>query len=506
MRAAPEQIGPGCFLSADPAEGEMLSLSPDAAALVFLRGLGGKSSSGVVGTRTRHGFTVIELLVVMGITAVLAVLTVLSFSALGKRTSRQGAADNVMGLLRGAQIAAVDSGLGSLVRIDTQERSLHGIASTVQAAWHFETQTVPASLPPAATGVTPGAKSMDGIVYGATAGQPGFAGLCFQFDGTSQYVDCSLDASGNFRNYPVYDQTEGIRIEAYVRPEATTGDYMGVIAKCYCPAAGIADPTSTGYILGVSRSGSPSTYRVHAGFVVKDATGAHGLVYVAYPPPPAGNPAEFRDGAWHRIAAEFDGYEARLFVDGLLVRSAAAPNPPAHLVPARTEALKMGVMHYGMPPFVAVNDYYFQGLIDEPQVLSVAGGSHFQLPEGVPLATSDPVVHYNGQGQLDTAYNPGPVYVTVGDPYQSAVLANDGGGALTLQSSNPFPPTGGAVVIGTPAAGYEVITYTNASGLTLDGTVGRGAYGTTSFPHSAGDTVYFARTVTVSAAGQVRQL
>jgi prepilin-type N-terminal cleavage/methylation domain-containing protein len=524
VRLAPEHQ---CLqLSCDgiTAEGTMF-VSRCRAVLRGLCALRGESSFSVVGPR-RRAFTVIELIVVMGIVAVMAVLTIMSFSAMGKRSSRAGAADNIKGLLRAAQTAAVDSGLGSLVRIDTRERSLHGIANTVQAAWHFENQTAPAGLPPGATGLTAGAKSMDGIVYRATAGQQGVAGLSFGFNATNQqYVDCGT--------YPVYDQTEGIRIEAYVRPQATTGDYMGVIAKCLCPLGGLLDSASGGYILGVSRSGSPSTYRVHAGFVVTDAAGTPGLIYLFYPPPPGGDPREFRDGEWHNIAAEFDGYEARLFIDGVPVyvttqfyRKPPFPsNPPvafvapAQIVPARSQALTVGAMHYGMPPFVPVNDYYFQGLIDEPQVLSVAGGSHFKLPEGVPLVSSVGVVHYNGQGQLDIAYHSAPVYVSVGDPYQTAVLGNDTGGTLVLQGSNPFPPTGGAVIVGGPSGPYEVVTYASVTGLTLNvpppppiplpvdpGALGRGSYGTTASVHAARETVYFARTVKVGATGLVEQI
>jgi len=474
--------------------------------------LGGERSFAVVGQR-RRAFTVIELLVVMAIIGVLAVLTIMSFSALGKRSSRAGAAGNVMGLLRGARTAAVDSGLGSLVRIDTGERSLHGIANTVQAAWHFET---------ANAGVTPGAKSMDGAVNGATPGQQGVAGLCFQFNGTNnQYVDCG--------GFPVYDQTEGIRIEAYVRPEgAPPSPLEGVISKC--------DPAlQQGYILGVERTAPAGTYRAHGGFFIRDANGVLVALHLAYPPappglPPPSDPREFRGGEWHHIAAEFDGFEARLFVDGVRVAAksylqdlTAVPPwpgfpPPGRIVPARSTPLCVGRMTYqlGAGP---VTDYYFQGRIDEPQVLSVAGGSHFKLPEGVQLTTSAPVVHFNGQGQLDIAYHSQPVYVTVGDPYQTAVLANDAGGTLLLRNTNPFPPTGGAVVVGNPTLGYEVVTYTSASSLTLNvgslpaidpGAVGRDSYGTTFFsvygPHAQGDTVYFARTVKVGATGLVEQI
>lgn len=459
----------------------------------------------------RCAFTVIELIVVMAIVAVMAVLTIMSFSAMGKRSSRAGAADNIKGLLRAAQTAAVDSGLGSLVRIDTKERSLHGIANTVQAAWHLESVS---------GNITPGAKSMDGVVNGATAIQQGVAGLCFRFS-PNAYVDCGT--------YPVYDQTEGIRVEAYVNPDVRTppapapsGWLEGVIGK--------GDGQNGGYILGVVVTPAGLTYQVHSGFILQGANGNPVRLHLQYP---AATPdlRELRCGEWHHIATEFDGFEARLYVDGTLVdldsyrqpeniasdpNPVADPNPatdvgfaaPAQITPARGASLRVGMMNYMGGP------QYFQGLIDEPQLLSVAGGSHFKLPEGVPLVSSVGVVHYNGQGQLDIAYHSAPVYVSVGDPYQTAVLANDTGGTLVLRGTNPFPPTGGEVIVGGPSAAYEVITYTNSGGQTLNvgplavdpGALGRGSYGTTQSAHLAGETVYFARTVKVGPTGLVGQI
>ena len=74
----------------------------------------------------------LELLVVMAIMSILAVLTILSFSAMGKRNSREGAAESIMGLFRAAQIAAVDNGLGSLVRVDMQDRANRRVDFCIQ--------------------------------------------------------------------------------------------------------------------------------------------------------------------------------------------------------------------------------------------------------------------------------------------------------------------------------------------------------------------------------------
>jgi hypothetical protein len=352
----------------------------------------------------------------------------------------------------------------------------------------------------------------------------GVAGLSLHF-GTDPvditklqyYVDCG--------NYPVYDQTEGIRIGAYVHASSVSPppgwEPQGVISK--------GDGATSGYMLGIVPTPTGQKYEVHSGFVLRDVYGNTVLLHLVYPPfppgplppwPPADDPRELRCGEWHHIATEFDGFEARLYLDGARVAATQLPNPPGHIIPAvgtqDYHHLCIGRMYYGLggPPQWRA----FEGLIDEPQVLSVAGGSHFQLPAGVPLGTSAPVVHFNAQGQLDSNYHAQAVYATVGDPYQTALLDQPivaGDVLITLTSRNPFPAARGVVILGNPTAGYEVVTCTSANGLTLNvggwptvdpGAIGRGSYGTTPMDHSAGDTVYFARAVSVSMAGLVEQI
>ena len=90
---------------------------------------------------------------------------------------------------------------------------------------------------------------------------------------------------------------------------------------------------------------------------------------------------------------------------------------------------------------------YFLGLIDEPRVISIAGGAPVTLPQRVPLTANYQVVHFDSQGFLDPAYHSDDVYIALGDPYQSAPLAadvtdtDDTGDPITLAAGrNPFPP------------------------------------------------------------------
>lgn len=455
--------------------------------------------------RRRTGFTLIEMLVVMSIVAVLGVLTALSMVAIGRRSSREGAAEDVMGILRQARLSAVDSGRGALVRISSVERTLYGLSSTIEAAWHFE-EVDPIS------NVTPGAKRMDGTIIDTDVPptlvvQPGAVGLCLDFDGTDDYVDCL--------RYPVYDPTDGIRLEAYVRPEGATADreLFGVIAK-------MDQAGGAGYSLGLEYRLSRDAYVVHGGFFINDPALPDGIHLASYYYDTATTTEEgmtLAGSRWHHVAMEFDGYEARLFVNGVLVdldsyraseNTGVDRNPvwdpvehtdktfstPARIKPARASNLEIGRAYYQFPPPPAYR--YFQGRIDEPKLLSVAGGRRVALPERVPIVASNPVIHFDRQGHLDIAYHSGQdVSVGLGDPYQAAELAEDKGATLDLLTSNPFPPTGGIVMIAN-----ELIRYQSATGLTL--TVSKPARVPV---HPAGAQVLFARVVVVDHMGIVRR-
>lgn len=440
----------------------------------------------------------VELLVVMAIMAVLVALTVASFAAVGRRSSREGAAENVLAILRQAQMSAVDGGRGALVRINPAEGTLYGISSKVVAAWHFDEalDTVADGLPD----VTPGARNMNGTyVPGIMAvGDPwvaeGAVGLCIPFDGIDTYIDCG--------SYPIYDQTDGIRIEAYVRPEgAADGDVLGVMGK---------SSGTTGYALGLEcLSGTDQIYALHGVLYVQAADGTNLVIELISPWGLAGY-------TWHHVALEFDGFEARLLVNGVLVDldsfladpDAVDPNdatdltfaPPAQIQSARGVSLLVGMPYYDPPGPPVPDDHPFGGRIDEPLVLSIAGGRRVQLPDGVPIVASEQVVHFDGQGQLDIAYHAGPVQVAVGDPYQIAQLAANlpagDTGPLFLRAANPFPPTGGIVLVGGERIGYE-----SAGGLQLNNLV-RTAF----VLHSAGEPVLFARVIEISPMGIVQRV
>ncbi|MFO7957484.1 MAG: LamG-like jellyroll fold domain-containing protein [Candidatus Brocadiia bacterium] len=427
----------------------------------------------------RAAFTLVEMLIVMGIVAVLATMTLASYVSITRRNAREGAIEMVMNTLRQARMSAVDSGRGAVVRIDPEARALYGLSRRVEAAWRFEQLNT-------TTNVTPGARGMHGTVSGAILHQDGALGLCLLFDGTDDSVNCS--------SYPVYDQTDGVRLEAYVWPQ---GDGT-VLART---------DGSSGYSLALAGD------ELEASFHIRDADGNDQELSLSG--------GSVRQDRWSHVAAEFDGFEGRLFLRGVLVdldsfedddpdddpnsdTNIDDPNSdtnieftaPAQLRPARANDLIIG------------DD--FTGRIDEPRLLSVAGGDRRQLPPRVPLVTTEEAVYFDSQGYRDLAYHSSDVYLVVGDPYQSADLQNDplaaGGATITVGPDNPFPAGGGMVLID-----GELIRYESASGLDLvinDPTddEDRGGLGTGAASHQQGSTVYFARVLRVTQTGLVNRV
>ena len=439
----------------------------------------------------RSGVTLIELLVVMAIAAIVGGMAIASFAAIGRRASREGAAEDIQGMLRRAQVSAVDSGRGAVVRVDPLERSLYGLSSTVEGAWHFEE-----IVDIGGTDFTPGARRYNGECMGGLDSddiEEGAVGLCLQFGG-GDYVDCGSP--------PIFNQTDGVRVEAWVCPQASSD--MGIMGK--------AD-ASGGFAMGLQDLGS-ETFRVQGGFLLD--TSPPTVIQLR-------SVGTIAQDEWSHVAIEFDGYEARLYVNGVLAdldsyRFDEADNPVedpntgtsgeefplgARILTRRSVPLTIGQAYvWGGAGGGSLEE--FDGLIDEPKLLSVAGGQRVNMPEGVPIVASEEAIHFDGQGRLDIAYHAGSVYVGVGDRYQAAELDADlpagSAGPMSLRPRNPMPAGGGTVLIG-----RELIGYDTATDLQLN-TLDRDLYGTGDANHSEGDPVHFARVVRVTPTGVVERV
>mgnify|MGYP006294565045 FL=1 len=468
----------------------------------------------------QRGVTLVELLVVMGIIALMMGLGASAYVGMARRRSQEGAAEQVLGMLRRARVSAIDGGRGAVVRINPENRSLYGISDRVIAAWHFEGYD---------GGQTPGAQDMNGTIEFGTepAGEdPGEAqilvrgklGLAFQlnYDDGNRAWDENIGQYVNCERYPVYDQTGGIRLEAYVQASGTTvSTPQPVIWKWD------GQPDSSGYALWVEWVPAEDRYQVHARFRPQ------GGPTINLRTAPGRGPAV---GQTAHLAAEYDGYEARLFVDGVLAdldsyraddqndNPAGDPNtateedfdPGDVLVPARAENLYIGGDG---------DDDFFMGRIDEPRLLSVAGGEPVVLPNRVLLWSTDEAVYFDGQGSLDLARHSQPVYVAVGDPYRTGELDLNnplpaGATELPLTQIGPNWASEGYILVEYTDGGdtyYELLHYDDIDMSVnelqgIDDYENEGGNAGTGETHEDGERVYFARVVRISPMGLIERV
>ena len=147
----------------------------------------------------------------------------------------------------------------------------------------------------------------------------------------------ALSFAGGFQEVQVahtshFDSLPHITISAWVKHAPTTGTYVAIIDK--------RDAGADGFDLFFE----PSS-RLFARFNTATATGTQVVA----------------DGAWHHVAAVYDGSEIRLYVDGLFDASA----------PASVGALETtGALHIGR--HFAGPDYSFTGTMDEVMVFGRA--------------------------------------------------------------------------------------------------------------------------------------
>jgi hypothetical protein len=151
-------------------------------------------------------------------------------------------------------------------------------------------------------------------------------------NGTSGYVSVPNSASINISG--------PITIEAWIKLNASTGDYRDIVCREAWGQAG----TGGGYEFAITNSGKVrlDLYQSHNQY-----TTAIGVTTVTA-------------NAWHHVAGVFDGSQIRVYLDGVLDGSVSTTNGPA----SGTSVLNIGKSTY--------TTYYFAGLIDEVRLSAAA--------------------------------------------------------------------------------------------------------------------------------------
>ena len=179
---------------------------------------------------------------------------------------------------------------------------------------------------------------------GASAGKFGNA---LSFNGTNAWVSVNSSSSLNL--------TTGMTAEAWVNPTALGTSYRTVVLR--------EQPGNEVYALYANQSGPPQAPlgEVFVGGY-KDANASTGLA----------------TGAWAHLAETYDGSSVRLYVNGTLVSTTAAPGSLA----SSSSPLRIGGN--------SIWGEYFSGLIDEVRIYNRAlSASEIQTDMTTPITPTD---------------------------------------------------------------------------------------------------------------------
>ncbi len=302
--------------------------------------------------------TLLELIVVMAMIAILLGVGVGAITSLdlGKTT----AVSQIKNTVRATRTFSIAESVPSLVVLDatSEEQRVFGVGLKTVGQWHFEDET------------TTGAFGRDGVLSGADLDPNGKIGHCVRL-GEQSTVLCGTA--------PVFDPVDGIGIEAWVRPDSTSGGRIVEKGQAYALELG-PDGELVGRVNLVQQR--------RRGKVISTRR----LEVVSEEPVVA-------PGRWTHVSMIYDRFRLRLFVDGREVGTVAeqeglqmAPDPEAPLT-------------IGSPAGSLI------GRIDEVRIALAVRGDEAPLPESVTLLGPDRQVHFDGRGNLDPEFHTAAVNI-----------------------------------------------------------------------------------------------
>lgn len=309
----------------------------------------------------RSGLTLVELMLVMGLLAVVLGLGLGSFATMNP--GARAAVGLVEDVLRTAHNTAVVRAAPARVLLDRGEGTLVAEGMQVIGTWHFEGPELA------------GVDGMDGVFVGmdATLAEDGFLGRALSFAGAPRgaYVEFPVQED------PIYDLRKGFAVELALRPDDLAGARLLGIGDAF-----EAETTSTGAVrarfhrleidaLGVPRRG--------------------GAVSVE------SEPGVLRPGRWTRLRFLYDQRAFRVLADGVEVAVTFSEEPVW-----RVEGpLRIGGGPTPLP-----------GAVDQLVISAVLGEEVAELPPGVSFGKQAPArIELVAGGALDPARHPEPVLV-----------------------------------------------------------------------------------------------
>lgn len=310
------------------------------------------------GTRARAGLTLLELLLVMGILAVVAGAGLGMFATLD--FGRAQAAGLVKNVIRSARNAAIGSQSPARVRFE-EDGSFRAEMLQIVGTWHFE-------------GDLSGSLALDGRVVEAVFVDDGFVGQGLAFPERA-FAEIPVQYD------PGFDPTDGFALEVCVRREALGGGRVVRLGSVCALEIGAGGELRGRFVPSTESPGSADER-------------ARGFPVVVQSEPGAVPPER-----WTRVRVEYDRARLTVYVDGVPVAAVDETAPVAPL---------------DGPLILSDERHAFPGTIDRLVVGVVAADDGARLPDAVRFDEDTPErIWFDGGGGLDRTRHREPVAVTL---------------------------------------------------------------------------------------------
>lgn len=308
----------------------------------------------------RGGFTLLELLLVMGLIGMIAGIGLGMFASFDP--GRRAALGLVQNVMRQAQQSAVARRAPASVRIDTVTGTLVAEALEVAGTWHFETPALE------------GGRGIDAVPFdfaGDFLTPDGYTGSALDFarGGRRSRVQVELDED------PLLDPRRGFALDVALRPEALS----------------VAKLVDIGNVVQLSVRGDGGL----DGRVITRRFDDVGREVAGPPIVVRSAPGVLRMGRWTHVTLAYDRRELTLSADGVLLVSRGEERALWNL----SGPLMLGDPQQG-----------WQGALDQLVLATVRASEEYALPESVRFDARTPkLIRFLAGGSLDPALHAGTV-------------------------------------------------------------------------------------------------
>ncbi len=386
--------------------------------------------------RAARGYTILELLTVIGIVGILMTIGVGVFVKIGKKNDLEATTNNVRALVRRARNAAREERAPALVELDAQEGEVRAQTRETLVLFRFESDQLSgdvsvatpddddvkkgaANQPPPSYDVT-GSFGIRGSVVGADSIE-GKLGQGLQFKRSGAYV--------TIPDRPSLSPIEGVAVEAWILPAKLetlipkSADEVpsrpSSVERAIKESGAPPVPTpqrSLRYwdkhpddppLFTILRKGKAFEVALTAGYALQLAvsgpSGKYAATYVARTEDLAVRPEK-----WARVSLAFDGRELSCAIDG--IRHALQPVGSFSTQPDKLVRDRSPLLISDPDP-----DRAFAGIIDEVKLSAILRGERVTVPKNIALLAPTAEIAFDALGSLDALRHNEPVVFWLSD-------------------------------------------------------------------------------------------